>query len=955
MRAEQVVHVGAALFFSCLSVGFCQNPSPKSRATVDQVVRTIQAKPLLTGNQFETIRANLSENQLKCSDLPVSLALKLSVGERSRTAYLIHVANWSPNLLGTYQLIQDSWIAYKPVFKNSTCKLVMNTGTKENITNDPLLYGMKNVIFLGINQFSGLSDPNSVTLSYDVSATPDTPDVVQDLGSLLYALLGASLPTATTGGATGGGGPGGSNVVYVAGWRIPDTPRLPFFVNISLSAAMTQLGGLPDAQIGSPYSATVTASGGNGVFTYYVSDGALPSGLFLDSQSGAISGTPTSAAQTSQFTVLATDNSAIPNRQGIIARIKVNGSLIIDGTPALSNSNRYGTITSGNVGTAYSSTIIATGGTPPYQFSVASGSLPSGLSLNASTGSITGLPSVAGTSSLTFGVSDSSAVPVTVTSGTTTLEIAPTAPAIAPAPAFLVMALPPPPLRAQVGIPYVSSISVKNGTAPYQYGIVSGALPAGLVLNTSTGVIAGVPQSPTTGPIPIVFGVTDSAKPPNVWTTGPANVTVAATKIAVPLSGLPLLASTGTRYTVQIKDSTPGLGVMYSCPECASYGFSITADGFLSGKPTNSGVMTIVANGNGLDSALPIEIESLPCGGAGLACPPPDLTIAPRPFNIFSGSQLGDLPGLPYTVQIKDSTPNNSYSCPGCPPEVSVDASGLIKIDAASNTGEPYYFTLTDRDAAGTVAAIPIKIESIQPGLSLTLAAGAGNQSGGTPPNSAITTPPGGNTPASPKSQSPGGSKNASSSQQSQTNAAATSQTPSTQGVKCVVSAGSPCTFSRTIRDDDREFIDFSLGVAAPGPRERVYTNSTTSSLTRHADVLALVDFFPFFLISPKSGPAPHLVVGLPVSGSVFHRPVFGISETFTSWTKLERLGFPRMSIFGGVVYMQQQLPSATGVLVTDRALKPSFGIELSVSSLVSKIGSAAKSSTSKSKSGGGS
>jgi hypothetical protein len=56
---------------------------------------------------------------------------------------------------------------------------------------------------------------------------------------------------------------------------------------------------------------------------------------------------------------------------------------------------------------AYSSSLVATGGTQPYKFSISSGSLPSGLTLNTSTGAITGTPTTAGTYSFTASVTDS--------------------------------------------------------------------------------------------------------------------------------------------------------------------------------------------------------------------------------------------------------------------------------------------------------------------------------------------------------------------------------------------------------------------------------------------------------------------------------------------------------------------------------------------------------------------
>ncbi len=62
---------------------------------------------------------------------------------------------------------------------------------------------------------------------------------------------------------------------------------------------------------------------------------------------------------------------------------------------------------SGKVGTAYSSALAASGGVAPYTFSVISGSLPPGLTLNPATGAITGTPTTAGSFSFTAKVTDS--------------------------------------------------------------------------------------------------------------------------------------------------------------------------------------------------------------------------------------------------------------------------------------------------------------------------------------------------------------------------------------------------------------------------------------------------------------------------------------------------------------------------------------------------------------------
>ncbi len=74
------------------------------------------------------------------------------------------------------------------------------------------------------------------------------------------------------------------------------------------------------------------------------------------------------------------------------------------------------TLPAGSVGAAYSATLTAAGGTSPYTWSITTGTLPAGLTLNASTGTIAGTPTAAGTSTFTVQVRDSATpTPVTVT------------------------------------------------------------------------------------------------------------------------------------------------------------------------------------------------------------------------------------------------------------------------------------------------------------------------------------------------------------------------------------------------------------------------------------------------------------------------------------------------------------------------------------------------------------
>lgn len=78
--------------------------------------------------------------------------------------------------------------------------------------------------------------------------------------------------------------------------------ELPAEPNVTLSPAP---GALAAATQGTPYSATVTASGGIGTVSYAVTAGTLPAGLSLNAATGAISGTPSGTGMSS-FTITAT-------------------------------------------------------------------------------------------------------------------------------------------------------------------------------------------------------------------------------------------------------------------------------------------------------------------------------------------------------------------------------------------------------------------------------------------------------------------------------------------------------------------------------------------------------------------------------------------------------------------------------------------------------------------------
>lgn len=176
--------------------------------------------------------------------------------------------------------------------------------------------------------------------------------------------------------------------------RIPLTDSQPFTIIISPPPlAITTSSSLPEGTVGTPYSETLQATGGTGSFSWDF-EGSLPPGLTLNSR-GVISGTPTRTG-TFSFTVLVQDDARATDSRNL--SISILSAPLAVSTSLLPN---------GTVGTAYSQTLRATGGAPPYSWIVTDASLPPRLVLDSSTGKIGGIPTTPDVYRFTVQVVDS--------------------------------------------------------------------------------------------------------------------------------------------------------------------------------------------------------------------------------------------------------------------------------------------------------------------------------------------------------------------------------------------------------------------------------------------------------------------------------------------------------------------------------------------------------------------
>lgn len=134
----------------------------------------------------------------------------------------------------------------------------------------------------------------------------------------------------------------------------------------------------------SPYSYTIPASGGDesAAYSWSVTSGSLPPGLSLGASTGIIAGTPTEGGSTYDFTVEVQD----------IAEATDSKSYSLPVTDVAFEITTPAELSTGTVDVPFTTTLSGTGFCGPYTWSVSSGSLPDGLSLNASTGVISGTP-----------------------------------------------------------------------------------------------------------------------------------------------------------------------------------------------------------------------------------------------------------------------------------------------------------------------------------------------------------------------------------------------------------------------------------------------------------------------------------------------------------------------------------------------------------------------------------
>ena len=318
---------------------------------------------------------------------------------------------------------------------------------------------------------SGLSYPGSPFLIGKGQAFSVSPSISS--GSLTFSLLSGSLPTGLTLNTNTGVISGTPSVTVTsvtamikatngAGSSVTTTV---VFTVLTLPSGFSYSGSPFIIAKGETFSKTPTITGDS--LTFSIQSGSLPTGLSLNSNTGVISGTP-SQYVSSQSIVIKAENSLDSITTTVVFTIpSLPSGFSYSGSPFIIAK-----------GETFSKTPTITGDS--LTFSIQSGSLPTGLSLNSNTGVISGSPTVS-VSAITIVIKASNIAGEVTTSITMTVITA----------------------LSDFSYSGTSYVIAKNnqfmalasilGDSP-TYSIQSGTLPPGLTLNPNTGAITGLPN-----------------------------------------------------------------------------------------------------------------------------------------------------------------------------------------------------------------------------------------------------------------------------------------------------------------------------------------------------------------------------------------------------------------------------------------------------------------------------
>lgn len=453
-------------------------------------------------------------------------------------------------------------------------------------------------------------------------------------------------------------------------------------LTLGLSFAHAQAT-LPRAQVGVAYNYQVTTSTPPAAGTVYSATG-LPSGLSINSSSGAVTGTPVAAG---------TATGAISLASGGVTN-SFTYTLVVDpalGTPVITSP----TTATATVGTAFAFTVTASNS--PTSFNV--GALPGGLTFTSPT--IAGTPTTAGTFQIALSANNGTGIGAAVT---LVLTISPAGPV--PAINSATSASGP------VGAAFTYNITASN--APVSYSAVG--LPLGLSLNATTGAITGTPT--IAGAYTVALSATNNN---GVGATTNLALTIGALSSISNAAPLTVTVSQPmASFTLTATNSPQSYNVSGLPP-----GLAASAAGVITGTPTTLGSFTITASANNAVGPGPNATFTLTVaaatggggggggggigggGGGGTIATAPIITTQPTSQSVIEGTAVSFLVNAAGTAPISYQWQRNGSALTGATlntyaiPNVKAENAGAYAVVVSNTAG-----STTSSIAALTVNAL---------------------------------------------------------------------------------------------------------------------------------------------------------------------------------------------------------------------------------------------------------